>query len=448
MIHKFFMDGKYFVLDVESGAIHVLDELTYRVLDYFPHESREEIMKRFPWDTEEVSEILDELDILRDRGALFAEADFSDYSEKVMAGKNVVKALCLHAAHDCNFKCGYCFAAEGEYKGERSLMSLEVGKAALDFILENSGSRVNLEVDFFGGEPLMNFDMVKELVEYGRQREKSYGKSFRFTLTTNALLLDEEKINYINQVMDNVVLSLDGRKEINDRMRPTAGGKGSYDVILPKIRAMSEKRGEKDHYIRGTYTRYNLDFSADVLHMADLGFKNISVEPVVAEEAADYAIREEDLPVLFEEYEKLAKEMIKREKEGRGFNFFHFNIDLTGGPCVIKRLRGCGAGSEYLAVTPEGDLYPCHQFVGEDEFKMGTVYEGITNLQKLEEFRKVNVYAKEECAKCWAKYYCSGGCAANAYKYGGSILSPYSVGCELLKKRVECAIMIKAAMKT
>ncbi|MBR2593017.1 MAG: thioether cross-link-forming SCIFF peptide maturase [Firmicutes bacterium] len=444
MIHKFSIDGKYFLLDVESGAIHAIDSLTYKVLDYYPELPKDEVLKKFPDDAEEVSEIIDELEVLRKEGSLFAEADFSDYSAKVMAGKNVVKALCLHAAHDCNFKCRYCFASEGEYKGERSLMSLEVGKKALDFILENSGSRVNLEVDFFGGEPMMNFDVVKQLVEYGRQREKEYGKNFRFTLTTNALLLNDNNMDYINEVMDNVVLSLDGRPEVNDRMRPTANGKGSYDIILPKIKKMSEKRGDKDHYIRGTYTRYNLDFAQDVLHMADLGFKNVSVEPVVAESTADYAIREEDLPVLFQQYEYLAKEMIKRNKEGRGFNFFHFNIDFTGGPCVIKRLRGCGAGTEYLAVTPEGDLYPCHQFVGEEDFKMGTVYEGVTNMEKLEEFRKVNVYAKEECSKCWARYYCSGGCAANAYKYGGSILSPYSVGCELLKKRVECAIMIKA----
>ncbi len=358
----------------------------------------------------------------------------------------VVKALCLHIAHDCNLACRYCFAEEGEYHGRRAVMSYEVGKAALDFLIKNSGNRRNLEVDFFGGEPLMNFEVVKKLVAYGREQEKIHNKNFRFTLTTNGVLLNDEIMEFANQEMANVVLSIDGRKEVNDRMRPFRKGAGSYDLIVPKFQKFAESRNQEKYYVRGTFTHNNLDFSEDVLHLADLGFRQISVEPVVAEPTESYALQEEDLPRLFEEYDRLAQELIRRQKENRGFHFFHFMIDLEGGPCVAKRLSGCGSGTEYLAVTPWGDLYPCHQFVGNEEFLMGNVTEGVKNLQLQKEFKSCNVYAKEKCRNCFAKFYCSGGCAANSWNFHGSITDAYDIGCELQKKRIECAIMIKAAL--
>ena len=377
---------------------------------------------------------------------LFTEDVYKDYVLDFKKRKTVVKALCLHIAHDCNLACKYCFAEEGEYHGRRALMSFEVGKKALDFLIENSGNRRNLEVDFFGGEPLMNWEVVKQLVEYGRSKEKEHNKNFRFTLTTNGVLLNDEIMEFLNKEMSNVVLSLDGRKEVNDMMRPFRNGKGSYDMIVPKFQKFAQKRGQKDYYIRGTFTRNNLDFSKDVMEFADLGFKQMSIEPVVASEEESYAIQKEDIPKICEEYDKLAKEYIKRKKEGRGFEFFHFMIDLEQGPCVAKRLSGCGSGTEYLAVTPWGDLYPCHQFVGEEEFLLGNVEEGITNINMRDEFKLCNVYAKEKCKDCFARFYCSGGCAANSYKFHHSITDAYDIGCELERKRVECAIMIKAAL--
>ena len=360
--------------------------------------------------------------------------------------KTVVKALCLHIAHDCNLACQYCFAEEGEYHGRRALMSYEVGKKALDFLIANSGNREHLEVDFFGGEPLMNWDVVKQLVEYGRSLEKSNNKKFRFTLTTNGILLNDEILEFVNKEMGNIVLSIDGRKEINDKMRPFRGGQGSYDIIVPKFQKVAESRDQMNYYVRGTFTHNNLDFSKDVLHLADLGFKQISVEPVVAQPTDDYAIREEDLPILKEEYDKLAVEMIKRKKEGKAFNFFHFMIDLTGGPCVAKRLSGCGSGTEYLAVTPWGDLYPCHQFVGEEKFLLGNVFDGIKRTDICDEFRSCNVYTKKKCKDCFARFYCSGGCPANSYNFHGTIDDSYDLSCDMERKRVECAIMIKAAL--
>lgn len=446
MLHKFSMNGVNVVMDINSGAVHVVDEVLYDIVDKYKEFDKERLINEFSskYTKEALEEAISEIEALEKEEMLFSK----DYYEGVIPQVNnrnpVVKALCLHIAHDCNLKCKYCFAEEGEYHGHRSLMSLEVGKKALDFILENSGSRKNLEVDFFGGEPLMNWQVVKDLVAYGKEREKEYGKNFRFTLTTNGILLNDEIMEFVNENMHNVVLSLDGRKEINDMMRPKAGGQGSYDTIVPKFKKIAESRNQTDYYIRGTYTRHNLDFYNDVIHIADLGFKQISVEPVVGSEEMDYSLRKEDLPKLFEQYEKLAADMYERNKKGEGFNFFHFNIDLEGGPCVAKRLAGCGSGTEYLAVTPEGDLYPCHQFVGLEEFKMGTVYEGVTNTSRREEFSLCNVYAKPECKECWCKFYCSGGCAANAYQFHGNILSPYEIGCELQKKRVECAIMLKA----
>ena len=448
MIHKFSMNGVNVVIDVFSGAVHVADDTMYDIVDAYENCSRDEILNKFTgkYSADELNETMDELDELRKNEMLYAPDIYENVIDFIDAREPVVKALCLHIAHDCNLKCKYCFAEEGEYHGHRSLMSSKVGKAAIDFLIKASGKRRNLEVDFFGGEPLMNFGVVKEIVEYGREQEKLYNKNFRFTITTNGILLDDDVIDYINKNMHNVVISLDGRKEINDMMRPRAGGQGSYDVIVPKFQKLAESRHQTDYYIRGTFTRNNLDFSKDVLHMADLGFKQISVEPVVGEDTTDYAIREEDIPAVCEEYERLAAELYERHKKGGkdDFNFFHFNIDLTGGPCVVKRLVGCGSGTEYLSVTPEGELFPCHQFVGLEGFGMGSVFDGLSNPELREKFSKCNVYAKDECKKCWARFYCSGGCAANAYQLSGDILKPYGIGCELQRKRIECAIMIKA----
>ena len=382
---------------------------------------------------------------LKDEGELFTKDSYENYIMDFKKRPTVVKALCLHIAHDCNLACRYCFAEEGEYHGRRALMSYETGKAALDFLIANSGNRRNLEVDFFGGEPLMNWQVVKDLVAYGREQEKIHDKNFRFTLTTNGVLLDDEIMEFANKEMANVVLSIDGRKEVHDHMRPFRRGDGSYDLIVPKFQKFAESRNQEKYYVRGTFTHHNLDFSEDVLHLADLGFKQISVEPVVAQPEEEYALREEDLPKLFEEYDKLAAQMVERKKAGEDFNFFHFMIDLEGGPCVAKRLSGCGSGTEYLAVTPWGDLYPCHQFVGNEKFLMGNVKDGITRTDIRDEFKCCNVYAKEKCRNCFAKFYCSGGCAANSYNFHGDIKDAYDLGCELQKKRIECAIMIKAA---
>lgn len=456
MIHRYENGGCRIVLDVNSGSIHLVDRLAYSILQKggdlsFPDfwkmkdEITESILKE---DREtsrtEIEEAFSEIRELKENGLLFTEDIYEEYSGDLKNRKTVVKALCLHIAHDCNLSCKYCFAGEGQYHGERGLMSYEVGKAALDFLIENSGSRVNLEVDFFGGEPLLNFEVVKQLVSYGRSREEPCNKKFRFTLTTNGVLLNKEIMEFANKEMANVVLSIDGRKEVHDKMRPFPNGAGSYDMVVPKFLEFAKLRGEKSYYVRGTYTHHNLDFSKDVLHLNDLGFEQISVEPVVAPDNMDYAIRKEDLPKLFEEYDNLAREMINRRRNGKGFNFFHFMIDLEGGPCVAKRLSGCGSGTEYLAVTPWGDLYPCHQFTGMEEFLLGNVYDGIVRQDICNQFKLCNVYAKEECKNCFAKFYCSGGCAANSYHFKGNINDTYEIGCELQRKRVELAIMLKA----
>ena len=445
MIHKYKMNDLNIVLDVNSGSVHCVDDISYDILDYYEKESLENIVNilKEKYNEDEIKEAYNELKELQENDVLFSEDAFINIIPEVDKREPVVKALCLHIAHDCNLKCKYCFAEEGEYHGKRSLMSVEVGKKAIDFLIKNSGSRKNLEIDFFGGEPLMNFDVVKEIVEYGRSLEKEHGKKFRFTMTTNGILLNDEIADYINKNMHNAVLSLDGRKEINDKMRVRAGGQGSYDNIVPKFVKMAEDRNQMDYYVRGTFTRNNLDFAKDVLHLADLGFKQISVEPVVTDEKEDYAIRREDLPIIFEEYEKLAKEMIKRKEKGKWFNFFHFMIDLTGGPCAHKRLVGCGSGTEYLAVTPEGDLYPCHQFVGQEEFKMGSVFEGVLRQDTRRNFEGLNVYTKPACKNCWAKFYCSGGCAASSNNMHNDLITPYDIGCEMQKKRTECSIMMK-----
>lgn len=449
MIHQYKNNGYNMVLDVNSGSVHVVDDVTYDVLSLLDQGKQEEeiqeaLKDRYP--AQEIHDAAQECQELKEAGMLFTDDVYEGAIEMFAERLTVVKALCLHIAHDCNLACRYCFAEEGEYHGRRALMSLEVGKKALDFLIANSGSRRNLEVDFFGGEPLMNWQVVKDLVAYGREQEKIHNKNFRFTLTTNGVLLDDEVMEFCNKEMGNVVLSIDGRKEVHDFMRPFRKGAGSYDLIVPKFQKFAESRNQDNYYVRGTFTHYNLDFAADVLHLADLGFKQISVEPVVAPPTEDYAIREEDLPIIFEQYDILAKEMIKRHKEGRGFNFFHFMIDLTGGPCVYKRLSGCGSGTEYLAVTPWGDFYPCHQFVGNEEFLLGNVDEGIVRTDLTCDFKKCNVYSKKECSSCFARFYCSGGCAANSYNFTGKINDVYEIGCKMQQKRIECALMIKAAL--
>ena len=458
MIHQFKNNGYNIVMDVNSGSVHVVDDLVYDVVgpaeqpissgmrDPDAVTAAVEEKLTAPWPHDQVREAVAEVLELAEAGTLYTEDIYENYIDQFKNRQTVVKALCLHIAHDCNLACRYCFAEEGEYHGRRALMSFEVGKKALDFLVKNSGNRMNLEVDFFGGEPLMNWQVVKDLVAYGRSLEEPFHKKFRFTLTTNGVLLNDEVLEFVNREMSNVVLSIDGRKEVHDKMRPFRGGQGSYDLIVPKFQKVAESRDQMNYYVRGTYTRNNLDFSKDVEHLADLGFEQISVEPVVADPKEPYALKEEDLPKLMEEYDRLAAGLVKRQKEGRGVNFFHFMIDLSGGPCVAKRLSGCGSGTEYLAVTPWGDFYPCHQFVGNEKFLMGNVDEGIVRQDLVDEFKCCNVYSKEKCRNCFAKFYCSGGCAANSYNSHGNINDAYDLGCELQKKRVECAIMMKAAL--
>ena len=442
------MNDLNIVVDVNGGAVHVVDEITFDVLDYYELNDVEKIAKKLPkYTLDEIKEIFDEIKSLVEDGLLYSPDNYLD----IDAFKNrepVVKAMCLHIAHDCNLKCKYCFASQGDFGGAKSIMSFEVGKKALEYLVDNSGSRKNLEVDFFGGEPLMNFEVVKQLVEYGNELAKEKGKNFRFTITTNGVLLDDEIIDYVNEHMHNVVLSLDGRKSINDDMRPTLNDKGSYDIIVPKFQKLIEKRKDKYYYVRGTFTRDNMDFSKDVLHFKDLGFDLTSVEPVVGDESNPYALREEDLPKILDEYEKLAVEYSKMRVNNEPFRFFHFMVDLSQGPCVIKRMTGCGAGNEYLAITPEGDIYPCHQFVGQEEFKMGNVMADKVELPKemQETFKEAHIYAKDECSKCWAKFYCSGGCHANAFNFNNDILKPYDLGCQMQRKRLECALMVEASV--
>ena len=458
MIHQYKNNGYNIVLDVNSGSVHVVDDVVYDLIPLAEplFVNTKEVQKeallsvatalKDAYSADAIEEACDEIMELAAEEMLFTPDVYRDYIIDFKKRSTVVKALCLHIAHDCNLACKYCFAEEGEYHGRRALMSFEVGKKALDFLVANSGNRVNLEVDFFGGEPLMNWQVVKDLVLYGRSIEKEHNKKFRFTLTTNGILLNDDILEFANREMGNIVLSIDGRKEINDLMRPHRGGQGSYDEIVPKFQKVAESRHQMNYYVRGTFTRNNLDFSEDVKHLAELGFQQISVEPVVAQPTDDYALRDEDIPKLLEEYDKLAKYYLEKRKAGKPFNFFHFMIDLEGGPCVAKRLSGCGSGTEYLAVTPWGDLYPCHQFVGNEDFLLGNVDEGIVRTDIRDEFKCCNVYAKEKCKDCFAKFYCSGGCAANSYNFHGNINDAYDLGCELQRKRIECAIMIKAAL--
>ncbi len=447
MIHKFKQGDLYFVLDVNSGAVHVIDEIVYDALDHYPKNNAVTVIRllkdKYPENA--IKETLEEIDYLIENEMLFTDDAYVN-SVEFNNRAPVVKALCLHVAHDCNIRCAYCFASQGDFKGDRSLMSYEVGKKALDLLVANSGNRRNLEVDFFGGEPLMNFEVVKQLVAYGRSIESEHNKNFRFTLTTNGVLLNDEIIDYVNEHMSNVVLSIDGRKEVNDKMRYTISGGGTYDIIVEKFKRLVEKRAGKSYYVRGTFTKHNLDFAKDVIHLADLGFKSTSVEPVVAKPTDSYAITEEDIAYLNKQYEELAQEMVDRHNTENAFSFFHFALDMGQGPCVVKRLSGCGAGSEYLAITPEGDIYPCHQFVGDEHFKMGNVLAGILDFGLTNQFKNAHVYNKEKCRTCWAKFYCSGGCHANAYNFNHDIFIPYDLGCELEKKRIESSIYIYGKM--
>ena len=450
MIHQYKLNGFNIVLDTYSGAVHCVDDLSYDIIALYENTNKEEIIEKMlekykDITKKDIEETIEEIEKIKQDGKLFSKDIYEGKNLDLKKRDSVVKALCLHVAHTCNLNCEYCFAGQGKYHGKDAIMSFEVGKQALDFLVKNSGTRKKLEVDFFGGEPLVNFDVVKQLVKYARSIEKETGKHFRFTLTTNGMLLDDDVIDFLNKEMNNVVLSLDGRKEINDAKRKKINGEGSYDIIVPKFQNFVEKRGNKEYYMRGTFTRNNLDFTKDIFHMADLGFKELSMEPVVSSPDTDYALKEEDLDTIFEQYEILAKEMIKRRKQGNPFTFYHYMIDLSGGPCIYKRITGCGSGTEYLAVTPTGDFYPCHQFVGDEKFLMGNVRDGVTNTELRDEFKLCNAYSRKECKDCWAKLYCSGGCSANAYHATGSINNVYEYGCKLFKKRIECAIMVKIA---
>ncbi len=454
MIHQYKLGGYNIVLDICSGSVHAVDDVAYDIIPMFEGSEKDDVisaMKEKYVDGVEITEndieeCYEQIEELKNAGKLFAPDTFEPMAGKLKnKTRGVVKALCIHIAHTCNLNCSYCFASQGKYQGERAIMSYEVGKRALDFLVENSGTRRNLEVDFFGGEPLMNFEVVKQLVAYARSIEKEHNKNFRFTLTTNGVLIDDDVIDFANKEMSNVVLSLDGRKEIHDRYRVDYAGNGSWDKIVPKFQKLVEARGGKNYYMRGTFTHANPDFLNDIKQMLDLGFTELSMEPVVCASGDPSELTQEDLPVVMEQYEKLAELMLERDREGKPFTFYHYMIDLTGGPCIYKRISGCGSGTEYMAVTPWGDLYPCHQFVGDEKFRLGSIYDGVTNTAIQQEFADCNVYAREECRSCWARLYCSGGCAANAYHATGKITGIYEYGCELFKKRMECAIMVAVA---
>ncbi len=453
MVHQYQLNGYNIVLDTASGSVHTVDEVAYDIIALYRDKTPDEIVKiiceryeHLPDVTEEeVRACIGDIDALVSAGKLFSEDKYEALAYQYKNNSRVIKALCLHVAHTCNLNCSYCFASQGKYQGERALMSFEVGRRAFDFLIENSGDRRNLEVDFFGGEPLLNWQVVKDLVAYARSIEGKYNKNFRFTLTTNGMLIDDEVIDFANREMSNVVLSLDGRREVHDRFRRDYAGNGSYDQILPKFQRFVEKREGKSYYVRGTFTHENIDFTNDLFHMADLGFTELSMEPVVCPPSDPYALTDADLPKIFEQYEILAKEMIRRKKAGNGFTFYHYMLDLKNGPCIYKRITGCGSGTEYMAVTPWGDLYPCHQFVGDEKYCLGNIWDGVKNTEIQDKFRSCNAYARPECKDCWAKLYCSGGCAANAYHATGDINGIYRYGCELFKKRIECAVMMQIA---
>jgi len=448
MIHKFKIDGYNIVLDVNSGGVHIVDDLTYDLLENieppFSEECPKDVLKKLTkiYSEQDVIDCYNEIVELYNDKILFSDDDYEKFAQSSVSSP--VKAMCLLVSQDCNMRCKYCFASTGDYGQGRKLMSVETGKKALDFLIEKSEDRKFLEVDFFGGEPMMNYEAVKEIVKYGREREKETGKVFRFTITTNGIIMNDEQLEFINKEMKNVVLSIDGRKEVHDRMRPTANGKGTYDLIADNFKRFAAVRGDKEYYVRGTYTKYNLDFSEDIMHLYEMGFDQISVEPVMADPKEPYAITEGDLTKIFKEYEILAHKISEILNSGKFINFFHFMIDLDQGPCAIKRLRGCGSGNEYIAISPEGDIYPCHQFVGIEKFNMGNIHKGTFDLDIKDEFAKAHVYSKPECRKCWAKFYCSGGCNANNYIYAGDIHNAHKLSCQIQKKRLECAIMMRA----
>lgn len=454
MVHQYKLNGYNIVLDTFSGSVHTVDDIAYDIISMYETSSKDEIIttilekykSKENITAEDINECLEDIEELKTQGKLYTADKYENLAFDFKKRSTVVKALCLHVAHTCNLNCEYCFASQGKYHGDRALMSFEVGKRAIDFLVENSGNRVNLEVDFFGGEPLMNFDVVKQIVAYSRSIEKEKNKNFRFTLTTNGVLVDDDVIEFANKECHNVVLSLDGRKEVHDHLRKTINGQGSYDIVVPKFQEFVKKRGNKGYYVRGTYTHNNTDFTNDIFHMADLGFTELSMEPVVCSPSDPYALTYDDLPVLFDQYEILAKDMLRREKEGKPITFYHYMLDLTGGPCIYKRISGCGSGTEYMAVTPWGELFPCHQFVGDPKYSLGDIFNGVKNTEVQDEFKLCNAYAREDCKDCWAKLYCSGGCAANAYHATGKISGIYKYGCELFKKRLECAIMMKVAL--
>ncbi len=454
MVHQYKLGGFNIVLDICSGAIHIVDDVAFDIIESFEKLNKDQIVcnltNKYQNNPDvkksDIEECYEQVEFLKNSGKLFSPDTFENMAGTLKAKTSgVIKALCLHVAHTCNLNCEYCFASQGKYNGDRAVMSFEVGKRALDFLVENSGSRRNLEVDFFGGEPLMNFDVVKKLVEYARSIEKEKNKNFRFTLTTNGVLIDDDVIEFANKEMSNVVLSLDGRKEVHDRYRVDYNGNGSWEKIVPKFQKLVKARGGKNYYMRGTFTHFNPDFLQDIKVMLDLGFNELSMEPVVCASGDKNELTEQDLPIVLNQYEELAKLMLEKDKEGKPFTFYHYMIDLKGGPCIYKRISGCGSGTEYMAVTPWGDLYPCHQFVGDEKFKLGDVFNGVNNTEIQQEFCDCNVYARPDCKDCWAKLYCSGGCAANAYHATGSVRGVYKYGCELFKKRMECAIMVAIA---
>jgi len=447
LIHKFKQGDNYFVLDVNTGAVHVVDELVYDILEDEKIRPKAEVMKALgnKYDKDELSEAYDEIQELAEEGVLYSEDQYEEIAKSSMDDRDYIKALCLNIIHDCNLRCKYCFADEGEYHGHKGMMSYETAKKAIDYVVKRSGPRKNIEIDLFGGEPTLMMETIKKIVKYARDNEEKWGKSIRFTMTTNVTLLTDEMMEYLDKEMVNIILSLDGRKEVNDKVRVKPNGSGSYDDIVPKIKKMISKRSKgKTFYVRGTFTRNNTDFYEDVMAMINEGFRQISIEPVVLEDGHPLAIRKEDLPEIFANYDKLYEEMARRKKEGDEFTFYHFNIDLQGGPCVYKRISGCGSGFEYVAITPQGDVYPCHQFVGNEDFKLGSIYDDSFDTELSRKFKEANIYNKPKCRDCWAKFYCSGGCQANNFNFNGDMREPYEIGCIMQKKRIECAIALKA----
>lgn len=447
LIHKFEQGGNYFILDVNTGAVHVVDELVYDILDDSSLKSKEEVLTNLKGKYEEsvIGEAYDEIEELVKEGILYSGDQYEEIAHGSMDDRDYIKAVCLNIIHGCNLRCKYCFADEGEYHGHKGVMDIDTAKKAIDYVVKRSGPRRNIEIDLFGGEPTMIMDTIKEIIAYAREHEKEWKKNIRFTMTTNATLLNDEMMEFMDKEMGNIILSLDGRKEVNDNVRIKVDGSGSYDDILPNIKKMIDKRTEgKMYFVRGTFTRANTDFYEDVKAMVNEGFREISIEPVVLENGHPLALREEDLPTIFDNYDKLYEEMRRRKVEGDEFKFYHFNIDLQGGPCVYKRISGCGAGFEYVAITPQGEVYPCHQFVGKEEYKLGSIWDDTYDAELGKKFKKAHIYNKPKCKDCWARFYCSGGCQANNVNFNGDMNIPYEIGCKMQKKRIECAIALKA----